>query len=463
MIPDDTRMAIIALSNKGMKIRLISRTLGVSRNTVRRVLSRGNVHEAEKDGLFEEHLPFIAETYHQCRGNVVRVREILNERDISIGYSTLTRLVRDMGIREPQNKRAGAYVFEPGEEMQHDTSPHKVIINEKSFTAQCAGLVLAYSRKLFIKYFPRFTRFEAKVFLSEAFEYMGGVCPRLVIDNTSVIVAHGSGPNAEMSPEMEAFGRIFGITFMAHRIGHADRKGRIERPFSYVENNFLAGRAFRDWSDLNEQALGWLENTANAKPKRILGMSPEQAYVMEKPYIAPLPPYIPPIYQPFSRRVDMEGFVSVETNRYSVPDRLVGKKVEVQKHWDRIVVVFDHKIVAEHARVMDRRDTRVTNPGHHRPLLREQAHSGPSPEEKSLTGESEILDRYVIEVRKRFNARGIYRLRRLLDLKRRYPSQAFFAALGRALDYGLYDLNRLEKMIIDHVAGDFFRLDQDED
>ena len=143
MIPDDTRQAIIALSNKGMKIRLISRTLGLSRNTVRRVLSRGDVHEAEKDGLFEEHLPFIAETYHQCRGNVVRVREILNERDISIGYSILTRLVRDMGIREPQNKRAGAYVFEPGEEMQHDTSPHKVIINGKSFTAQCAGLALS--------------------------------------------------------------------------------------------------------------------------------------------------------------------------------------------------------------------------------------------------------------------------------------------------------------------------------
>ena len=292
---------------------------------------------------------------------------------------------------------------------------------------------------------------------------MGGVCPRLVIDNTSVIVAHGSGPNAEMAPEMEAFGRIFGITFMAHRIGHADRKARIERPFSYVENNFLAGRAFRDFSDLNDQALVWLKEVANAKPKRSLGMSPEQAYVMEKSRLAPLPPYIPPIYQPFSRRVDMEGFVSVETNRYSVPDRFVGKKVEVQKHWDRIVVVFDHKIVAEHARVIDRRDTSVTHPGHHRPLLREKAHSGPSPEEKALTGESEILDRYVMELRKRFNARGIYRLRRLLDLKRRYPAQAFFAALGRALDYGLYDLNRLEKMIIDHVAGDFFRLDQDED
>jgi len=30
---------------------------------------------------------------------------------------------------------------------------------------------------------------------------------------------------------MEAFARIFGITFVAHRINHPDRKARIERTF----------------------------------------------------------------------------------------------------------------------------------------------------------------------------------------------------------------------------------------
>ena len=44
---------------------------------------------------------------------------------------------------------------------------------------------------------------------------------------------------------------------MAHAIGHSDRKGRVERPFAYVENNFLAGRTFADWADLNAQARAW--------------------------------------------------------------------------------------------------------------------------------------------------------------------------------------------------------------
>jgi hypothetical protein len=202
---------------------------------------------------------------------------------------------------------------------------------------------------------------------------------------------------------------------------------------------------------------------ANAKPKRALGMPPEQAYVMEKPYLRSLPPYVPPIFQTFHRVVDVEGYVNVDTNRYSVPERLIGKRVEVQKHSERIVVVFDHKNVADHSRVLDKRNTRVTYQGHHSPLSRRKAHSGPSPEESALLGESETLDSYVSELRKRSSGRGLLRLRRLLNLKRDYPPEAFREAISRALEYGLYDLNRLEKLIIDHVAGDFFRLAKEED
>ena len=367
MIPDEIRKAIVALHAKGTALRVISRMLGISRNTVRDVVKRPHEEQPDQSGSCEENQPLIADEYRRCEGNVVRVQEELRDRGIEIAYSTLTRIVRDMGLREPRKKRAGAYTFGPGEEMQHDTSPHKVIVAGKPLTAQCAGLVLAYSRRLFIRYYPRFARFEAKVFLTEAFRFMDGVCPRIVIDNTSVVVAHGSGPSAEMAPEMDAFGRLFGTCFVPHRVRHPDRKARIERPFAYVEKNFLAGRTFRDWTDLNEQALDWLIKTANPKPKRSLGMSPDEAYLMEKPYLRPLPAYIPPVYQTFERVVDLEGFVNVDTNRYSVPERLIGKRTEVHKHWDRIVVFFDRKQVAEHLRVLDKRDTRVIHPGHHPP------------------------------------------------------------------------------------------------
>jgi len=463
MISDDIREAITTLHGKGMKIRHICRSLGIARNTVRKVLQGDHQAQTEETPALSDHGSLIMQTYHTCGGNVVRVQEMLKEHGVEIPYSTLTRVVRELNLRQPQKVKAGSYSFAPGEEMQHDTSPHKVCIDAKASTAQCAGLVLAYSRRLFVQYYPCFTRFEARVFLSEAFRFMDGTCERVVIDNTSVIVARGSGPSADINPEMESFGRLFGITFMPHRVGHPDRKARIERPFSYVEHNFLAGRTFTSWADLNAQALRWCTEVANQKPKRSLGMSPEQAYVMEKPYLQPLPPYVPPIFQTLSRVVDIEGLVNVDTNRYSVPERLIGKKVEVQKHWEKVVAIFDNKKVAQHPRLIDKRNAKVVQSGHHGSLSRHKAHQGPCAEESALLGESEILDQYVVELRKRCSGRGIVRLRRLLNLKRDYPPEAFFAAISRALRYGLYDLNRLEKLIIDHVAGDFFRLVPDEE
>ena len=71
--------------------------------------------------------------------------------------------------------------------------------------------MLAYSRMLFIQYYPRFTRFEAKAFLTEALQFFDGACPRCVIDNTSVILAGGSGANALIAPEMEAFGELLRV------------------------------------------------------------------------------------------------------------------------------------------------------------------------------------------------------------------------------------------------------------
>jgi hypothetical protein len=84
---------------------------------------------------------------------------------------------------------------------------------------------------VFIQYYSEFTRFEAKHFLLEAARFMDGTCPVCVIDNTSVIVADGTGADAVIAPEMVAFARTLGFRFQAHSVGHADRKGRIERPF----------------------------------------------------------------------------------------------------------------------------------------------------------------------------------------------------------------------------------------
>ncbi len=463
MIAPEIREAILALHRKGTRIRKIARLLKISRNSVRQAIRRPLPPQGVAEPEMSAHLlQPISEAFVRCEGNVVRVQEILAaEHAIRIPYSTLTRWVRDADLRAPK-QRAGRYHFGMGEEMQFDTSPHQLKLNDHPVKAQCASLVLAYSRRIFIRYFPCFTRFEAKAFLREALCFMDGSAGHCMVDNSNVVVASGSGADAVIAPEMEAFGQIFGFEFIAHAVGDANRSARVERPFYFVEKNFLPGRRFSTWDDLNAQARTWCEHTANQKPKRALGMSPEAAYVLEKPELLPLPAYLPPVYQAFTRIVDVEGYVFLDTNRYSVPERLIGKKVEVYKYPEAVKVLFRHREVAEHPRLIGKRCGQNTLKAHRRPRRR-QAYQGPSAEERQLCGESEALNHYVAGLKKRSPGRGVSRLRRLLAMRRTYPRQAFLAAIETALQYGLYDLHRLEHLILERVAGDFFQITPDDE
>lgn len=240
----------------------------------------------------------------------------------------------------------------------------------------------------------------------------------------------------------------------------AHLKGRIERNFFFVETNFLPGRRFADFDDLNRQALAWCKEVANAKPKRALGMSPETAYLLEKPYLQALPLVLPPVYEVAERVVDLNGYVSLDANRYSVPERLVGQTVTVYKYPYRVDVHHRQGVVATHCRLIGQRDARCTDPAHH-----------PTPTRASRTPaivaqlrhDSPELDAYVRALKQRGQGCSVRALRRLLEIQRTYPKEPFLAAVRQAAHYGLYDLGRLEKLILQQVAGDFFALNDGAD
>jgi transposase len=459
MLNKEIRQTIVTLHQSGKCKREIARLLDISRNTVAEVLKKGAdipLKSMVQQGA--EITPILRELFARCLGNAVRVQEVLKEeygRDIA--YSTLTRFIQNAELREP-TKRVGEYVFEPGKEMQHDTSPHTIVLNgEKIKKAQCASLILGYSRKLFMQYYPCFTRFEAKTFLKAALEFMQGSCERCIIDNTSVILVGGSGPDAVMSPEMLSFGRMFGFEFIAHKINHADRKGKIERPFFYIETNFLAGRTFESWEDLNCQAKEWCLQI-NQKEKRVLGMTPDCAYIQEKPYLISLPEILPPIYEHYQRQVDSRGFINFDTNKYSVPEKLIGKTLDVYKYPEEVRLFYQRQETAIHPRLSGKRYGISVLPGHH---LTHQTHKTQQASDKveaTLRGHHEILDFYISVLKKHVRGSGYRALNRLLEFKRTYPKEAFLQAVKQAHHYGLYDLTRLEELIIKFVAGNYFNL-----
>ncbi len=123
MIEYQIRQAVIQMNQRGVSLSEIARILMMDRKTARSIINGNNGAAQVKLSSYEQHLPLIKEIFTRCRGNVSRVRDVLYEvHGISIPYTSLTWLIRNHGIRKPVKKQSGIYVFEPGREMQHDTS-----------------------------------------------------------------------------------------------------------------------------------------------------------------------------------------------------------------------------------------------------------------------------------------------------------------------------------------------------
>jgi transposase len=462
MLDQATRRSILDLRARGLGIRRIARLLRISRNTVREVLQRGisdvpRLSRTEKAQAFRDE---ILELYTRCAGNLMRVHEELLAQGARFSYQALTAFCRKHAIGSPPKLPAGNYHFEPGAEMQHDTSPHRLRLGGQQVPVQTASLTLCYSRILFFQMYPRFDRFTCKLFLGDALAYIGGACKTCMIDNTHVVVLRGTGREMVPVPEMEAFADRYGFRFLAHEKGDANRSARVERPFHYIEHNFLAGRVFDDWNDLNTRARQWCDQK-NASFKRHLHASPRELFATEQPTLTPLPEWLPELYRLHHRIVDVEGFVSVHGHRYSVPYQLMGRRVEIRETKDRVLVYLGPRELASHPKLLDLKPQRLIDPAH-RPPRGTSSPSGPIEEEKKLLEALPALHDYVQELKRRSHGRGTLALRRLWRIVCDYPQEPLLRAVRVALHYHLYDLDRLERMILQNIGGDFFSLRNDD-
>ena len=458
MLSQAQRTAILELSAQGVSKHEIAQVLRMSRLTVRKVLRSNStnvpaIQRAEKAEPYREQ---ILDLLTSCKGNLVRVHEELVAGGAALSYPALTGFCRRQGIGQTPLVPAGQYHFEPGVEMQHDTSPHTVEVGGRKYKAQTASAVLCYSRMLFFQINPTFQRFDCKVFLTDALRNTGGVVERVMIDNTHVVVLRGTGREMIPVPEMEAFAERFGFRFVAHQIGDANRSARVERPFSFIENNFLAGRTFTSWEDLNNQARQWCDKVNSTYKKHIRAV-PRELFAVERMHLKPLPAWIPEVYRLHQRTVDVEGYVSVNSIRYSVPVAWIGHRVEVRETRDKIEIEMDARHIVTHARAVTPLSQRITLAAH-RPPRGEGVKRDPHPEEKAIVEAAPETALYVAALKQKSRKVVALALRQLLRLLREYPREPFLAAVQEAARYGLYDLDRLERMILRRVARDYFLL-----
>ena len=459
MLSQSQRTTILQLHAQGVSKREIARVLNLSRGTVRQVLRSHStavptLTRAEKAEPYRQQ---ILELIATCKGNLVRVQEELAACGAQLSYSTLTAFCRRHGIGQAPVVAAGHYDFPPGQELQHDTSPHEVVLAGKRRKVQTASAVLCYSRLLFFQMYPTFQRFDCKVFLTEALRYFEGVPQRVMIDNTHVVVLRGSGRAMLPVAEMAAFAERFGFRFVAHERGDANRSARVERPFWFIERNFLAGRTFTGWQDLNQQARQWCDRV-NTTYKKHLRAVPRELYSQERLALRPLPVWIPEVYRLHQRMVDIEGYVALHSNRYSVPLAWIGRRVEVRETKDQVEIQLDARHLVTHKRIAEAEHQRVLLAQHRPPRGQGQPRPNPHPEEQLILKAAPEIADYVAALQQRSPKLVVLALRQLLRLVRDYPRAPLLAAVHEAARYGLYDLDRVERMILRRVARDYFVL-----
>lgn len=194
MIEADKRKAIFLLHNEGMSVRQIARQLGVSRNTVGRIIQQeGTMPKTARAGKQHIDEELLRRLHQQCAGRVQRMHEkLVEEQKVQVTYSTLSRMLRTLGISTPAKTRCDHVPDEPGVEMQHDTSVYQMKLGEQSVRLVASLLYLRYSKRRYLQFSRCFDRFKMKCFFHQALMYWGFSATQCIIDNTNLARLRGA-------------------------------------------------------------------------------------------------------------------------------------------------------------------------------------------------------------------------------------------------------------------------------
>jgi len=369
---------------KGKPIKAIARDLGLSRNTVRRVLRSGETSfayerevqprprlgrwKAELDRLLSEN----AEKSSRERLTLIRLFEELRDLGYEGGYDAVRRYARRWS-REHAGQTAAAFVplsFAPGEAYQFDWSHEIVLINGVTVTVKVAHVRLCHSRMFFARAYPRETQemvFDAH---DRAFGFFRGACTRGIYDNMKTAV------DTIFVGKERQYNRRF-LQMCAHHLvepvactpASGWEKGQVENQVGLVRERFFTPRLrMRSYEELN----AWLADRcishaqAHAHPERS-EQTVWEVFEEERPNLVPYRGRFDGFHA-LPASVSKTCLVRFDNNKYSVNASAVGRPVEIHAYADRVVIRQDGRVVADHARDFGRGKT-IYDPWHYVPVL----------------------------------------------------------------------------------------------
>lgn len=278
------------------------------------------------------------------------IYEQLNLQGFPISYSTVCNYIRSKVKKTVNNEAFIRQEYQPGEVCEFDWGEIKLFINNEFTTLQLAVFTSAYSNYRFAIIYQRQDTLAFMESHVAFFDFAGGVFKQMVYDNMRVAVAKFVGTH-EKEPT-QALLQLRGHYLFSHRFCNAYRgneKGHVERSVEYVRR-----KAFGIKNNFNaiEDAQTWLItiiNKLNASKQQIGRKTSNELFSDEKKILYTLPTKLACAVME-QLRVDKYATISYKTNRYSVPDNLVGQFVDVKIESQQMYIYSDNLLVASHRR-----------------------------------------------------------------------------------------------------------------
>jgi hypothetical protein len=283
-------------------------------------------------------------------------------------------VVRDH-VREIRPARSVGYEsrFEtpPGEQAQVDFARFEVEFADEPGMKRIVWLfsmVLGYSRLIWARFVLHQDLQSVLRCHIAALEAIGGAPCTILYDRMKTAVL---GEDADglviYNRALVDLARHYGFQPRACRPYRAKTKGKVERPFRYIREDFFLAGAFRNLEDLNDQLRHWLDTVANPRVHATTNRVVNEAFAEERASLRALPSIPYRAVLRLERRASHEGMVSVGGNLYSVPDTTRRRVFDVHVLADEIRIFEDEALVATHAPLEGRGEKRL-DPSHRKPI-----------------------------------------------------------------------------------------------
>jgi transposase len=377
MISKETEAEIVRLYHgERWPIGTIAGQLGLHHTTVQRVLRHTGVDEkvvAPRPSMVDPFVPFIVEQlakYPNLRSS--RLYGMIKDRGYPGGPDHLRRLIGRLRPRKPAEAFQRLRTM-PGEQAQVDWAHFgKLQIGRALRPLWAFVMVLSYSRRLFLRFFPGasmpfFVRGHV-----EAFADFLGVPRVLLYDNLKSAVIERHGDAIRFHPTLLAMSAHYRFEPRPVAVARGNEKGRVERAIRYIREAFFEARHYTDLADLNRQAAEWAATAALDRSwVEDRARTVRQAFEDERGILLPPPDEPFPVYERLEVEVGKTPYVRFDLNDYSVPHDRTQRTLVVFADLGEVRVVDGNEVVATHVRCWDRAQ-QIEQPDHLQRLVEEK-------------------------------------------------------------------------------------------